>query len=111
MKLMKELNNDIYYLNKLKSDLDFITNNMRGISIQEFEENGILKDAMLFKIIQVDEDNQHLAPEFKSLNKNIAWEQMHEMRNLLEFNYEELNLNKAYEMLTVLIPELLEIVK
>ena len=108
---MKEIKNDVYYLNRIKSDIDFISSHMQGVSVQEFKQNEVLKDAMLFRIIQVDENNQHLTSELKATHKNKHWVEVQEMRDILEKDYALLDLNKAYEMLTITIPKLIESIK
>ncbi len=44
---------DGYYLEKMKNDLLFIDRNMLGVTKPEFEENEILQDSMMFRLIQI----------------------------------------------------------
>jgi len=42
---MDNVKNDTYYVQKLKSDLEFIVTHMRGIDIKELNGNEILLDS------------------------------------------------------------------
>ena len=108
---MDEIKNDNYYLKKIKNDLEFIVKHMDGIAIQAFERDEVLIDSMLFRIIQIAENNEHLTKDFKSAHKDIPWTAIKGMRNRIVHDYGFIDLTKVYETLIKSVPELLEFIK
>ena len=43
---MDNIKNDSYYIQKIRTDLEFITAHMHGIDIEELNENEVLLDAV-----------------------------------------------------------------
>ena len=66
---MDNTKNDLYYLEKIKSDLSFIVEHMKSIDIQELNENEILLDSMLFRMIQISENAKKLTEDYKGSKK------------------------------------------
>lgn len=108
---MDEIKDDKYYLKKIKNDLEFMLTQMKGLSQADFENNAVLIDSMLFRIIQVAENNERLTKTFKDANKDIPWAAIKGMRNRIVHDYGVIDLTKVYETLIKSVPELLEIIK
>ena len=53
--------------------LEFIVIHMQDIGIQELNENEILLDSMLFRMIQLSENAKRLSEEYKQERKRIPW--------------------------------------
>ena len=53
---MDNTKNDHYYLDKIKTDLAFIVAHMKDVDAQELNDNEILLDSMLFRMIQISEN-------------------------------------------------------
>lgn len=81
LKFMDNVKSDNYYLNKINKDLRFICLHMAGVSIKELQNNEILLDSMLFRLIQVSENSKKLSIEFKNDNSNIPWNDIYGLRN------------------------------
>ena len=102
---------DKYYIQKIVSDLQFIINNIGGKSLKEFESNDLLVDSMLFRLIQVAENNEKLSEKFRNDNKNIPWRDIKGMRNRIVHDYGVVDLELVYLTLTKSVPELLDHLK
>ena len=50
---MDNIKNDDYYVNKLLKDIKFIIEKTNGITLNELEENEVLCDSVLFRLIQI----------------------------------------------------------
>jgi len=50
---MDNIKNDSYYVQKIRMDLEFVTAHMSGVDIEELNENEVLLDSMLFRMIQI----------------------------------------------------------
>ncbi len=53
---MDNKKDDYYYAQKIKQDLLFITVHMRNISQDELNEDEVLLDSMMFRMIQISEN-------------------------------------------------------
>lgn len=68
---MDNIKNDAYYIQKIRQDLEFIVIHMQDIGIQELNENEILLDSMLFRMIQLSENAKRLSEEYKQERKKF----------------------------------------
>lgn len=107
---MDNIKNDAYFLNKIRQDLAFIVKNMRNIDIEELNENEILLDSMLFRMIQISENSKKMSDAYKAENNSIPWMAMYGLRNRIVHDYGSVDLNIVYDTLKNDIPELLEMV-
>ena len=105
---MDNKKSDAYFLSKIKQDLAFIVKNMRDIGIEELNENEILLDSMLFRMIQISENSRKLSDEYKDENSSIPWMALYGLRNRIVHDYGSVDLNIVYDTLKRDIPELLE---
>ena len=70
---MDNVKNDKYYLEKIISDLRFIIEHTKGKTKDEIENNDLLVDSIMFRIIQIAENNSRLSEEFKKKYSEIPW--------------------------------------
>ena len=50
---MDNVKNDTYYIKKMLKDIKFIIEKTEGITPEELEENEVLCDSVLFRLIQI----------------------------------------------------------
>ena len=50
---MDNVKDDDYYVQKVKKDVLFIVMHMRDVDAEELDENEVLLDSMLFRMIQI----------------------------------------------------------
>lgn len=104
---MDNIRNDRYYLEKIISDLDFIIEQTKGKTQNEIEENILLIDSIMFRLIQIAENNSRLSDEFKSKHTEISWMAIMRMSNKIVHNYGA-NMTMVYDTVTRRIPEMYE---
>ena len=97
--------NDVYYLNKLLEDMDFVIGHMDGVSLRQLEENEILLDAMLFRLIQISENAKKLTEEYRLAHK-MPWKDIFGLRNRIVHDYGDVDLGVVYYTLCDDIPAL-----
>ena len=105
---MDNIKNDAYYIQKIRQDLEFIVIHMQDIGIQELNENEILLDSMLFRMIQLSENAKRLSEEYKQERKRIPWNAIYGLRNRSVHDYGNVDLDVVFETLKNDIPELLK---
>lgn len=103
---MDNLKNDRYYLEKILTDLSFILAHTDGITKEEFTENEILIDSVLFRLIQVSENSDRLTENFRMRHDNIPWHAMKGMRNRIVHEYGDVDLTIIYDTVNQDLPKL-----
>lgn len=104
---MQNEKTDAYYEEKIILDLRFIASHMKGVTIQELNENEILLDSMLFRMIQISENAKKLSDEYRFEKDNIPWNAMYGLRNRIVHDYGNIDLAVVYDTLKNDIPILL----
>ena len=105
---MDNVKHDNYYIQKIRQDLEFIVIHMKDVDIEELNENEILQDSMLFRMIQLSENAKKLTDQYKQTHSNIPWNAMYGLRNGIVHDYGNVDLNIVFETLKNDIPQLLE---
>lgn len=108
---MDNVKNDNYYIQKIKQDLEFIVIHMHNVDASELNENEVLLDSMLFRMIQISENTRKLSEEYKHEHSHIPWNALYGLRNRIVHDYGNVDLNIVYETLKIDIPDLLEMMK
>ena len=104
-----ESKDDLYYLNKIIDDLQFIIKHTKGLTIEDMMDNELLVDSIMFRIIQISENNNHLSNAFRANNSNIPWASIKGMRNKIVHDYGIINYEMVYDTVNNQIPEMLKI--
>lgn len=106
---MDNVKNDAYYLDRLRTDMEFIVRHMNGTSREELSKNELLLDSMLFRLIQISENVKKLSDEYKEKHPNVPWLAVSGLRNRIVHDYGSVDLSIVYSTLKDDIPELLEL--
>ena len=107
---MDNLKNDTYYIQKIIQDLNFIVLHMKDVDIEELNENEVLLDSMLFRMIQLSENAKKLSDEYKMKNSNVPWNAIYGLRTRIVHDYGNVDLNVVFETLKNDVPELLVLI-
>ena len=105
---MDNTKNDQYYLEKIKTDIGFIDAHMKDVDLQELNENEVLLDSMMFRMIQISENAKKLSAEYKTEKSSLPWDELSGLRNRIVHDYGNVVLDIVYETLRYDIPVLLE---
>ncbi|SFU75518.1 HepT-like ribonuclease domain-containing protein [Butyrivibrio sp. M55] len=105
---MDNIKNDNYYLEKIKKDIAFIVIHMKDVDLKALNENEVLLDSMMFRMIQISENSKKLSVEYKKGKPDLPWDEMSGLRNRIVHDYGNVDLNIVYETLKYDIPELME---
>lgn len=95
-----------FFIDKILKDIDFIMKQMSLIREQEFGENPLLLDSMMFRLIQISENAKRIDDNFKARNKSIPWFEMYGLRNRIVHDYGNVDLSIVFNTLVKDIPEL-----
>ena len=108
---MDNVKNNEYYIKKIIVDLSFIIEHTENLTRTELDENEILIDSIMFRLIQISENSDKLTDEFKSQHIYIPWRAMKGMRNRIVHEYGNVDLTVVYNTVKNDLPELLRELK
>ena len=104
---MDNVKDDSYYVDKLKTDLAFISLHISGKSREDFDADEVLQDSMMFRLIQISENAKKISAEFKVLHGDIPWVDVYGLRNRIVHEYGNVDLSIVYDTLVYDIPDFL----
>ena len=108
---MIKTKNDAYYLEKIIFDLEFIIKNTKWLTQREMESNELLIDSIMFRIIQIAENNAKLSDSFKADYPDIPWGAIKGMRNRIVHDYGDVSMLIVYDTVINGIPEMYNLIK
>ena len=103
---MDNKKDDRYYLEKIISDLKFVIDHTNGKTKEEIENNELLIDSIMFRIIQISENNGKLSDQFKQAHKDVPWLAIKGMRNRIVHDYGFVDLSVIYDAVIYGMPEM-----
>ena len=96
-----------YYIKKIVIDLAFIIEHTSELTQKELENNEVLVDSVMFRLIHVSENSDKLSDNFKEDHADIPWRAMKGMRNRIVHEYGNVDLAVVYNTIKNDIPKLL----
>lgn len=106
-----------------KDDLDFLadmlfyarqaleTAQAIELSWEEFEDNHIYQNASIRCVEVTGEASNKISRDTKKALPEIPWDDVYGMRNILIHDYDEVDLQKVWQTVTVDIPSLIDILE
>ena len=108
---MDNIKDNRYYIKKIVTDLAVILEHTESLTQDELEDNEILVDSVMFRLIQISENSDKLTDDFKTYFASIPWRAMKGMRNRIVHEYGNVDLAVVYDTVKNDIPELLRELK
>lgn len=91
--------------------IQLINQYMKDIDREAFEENTEKQDAVLRRIIIVGEATKRLSVEFRNQHSDIPWKKIAGMRDVLSHDYDEVDLDEVWSVVTWSLPELYQYIQ
>ena len=108
---MDNVKNDAYYVKKMLKDILFIIEKTKGITLEELEENEVLCDSVLFRLIQISESSGKLSQAFKESHRGIPWQAIKGMRNRIVHEYGDVELDVVHQTIAEDMPEICKLLE
>ena len=105
---MDNVKDNAYYLNKVVKDLGFIIGHTSGITKEKLEQDEVLQDSVMFRLIQVSENATRLTDDFKQRYREVPWQAIKGMRNKIVHEYGNVDLTIIFDTVTKDITKLSE---
>ncbi len=103
---MDNTKDDRYYIEKILADLKFLIDHTAGKTKEEIEQDELLIDSVMFRIIQISENNGKLTESFKAAHADVPWLAIKGMRNRIVHDYGYVDLTVVYDTVIHGIPEM-----
>lgn len=97
-----------YYIAQMLKDLQFLIEHTREITFDNIDNDEVLLDSIMFRLIQISENSERLDSDFKAMNADIPWRAIKGMRNRIVHEYGDVELSVVYETVVTDIPNLYE---
>ena len=108
---MDNLKTDYYYIVKIIEDIDAVQKYMGTLSYEQFNDNELVIDAVLFRLIQMTESIKKLSKELREKHKDVQWNQIIGFRNGIVHDYGNTDYAIVYDIATQDIVTLKETLK
>lgn len=108
---MDNIKGNQYYLDRIKTDLEFVIAHTQGKTKEEIEADELLIDSIMFRIIQIAENNSRLTDQFKAEHSEVPWIAIKGMRNKIVHDYGYVDLTIVYDTVIHGIPNMYEKLK
>ncbi len=102
---------DRYHIGKVLEDIRFINDKMGGVTQEALQQDAVLCDSMMFRLIQISEQSSSISDDLKRAHKEIPWTDISGLRNRIVHDYGNVDLKIVYDALTKDIPELQELLE
>ena len=93
---MDNIKNDEYYLTKIIEYIDFAINSVSKATREEFNNNEILINAIMFSFIQISEYSNKLSSDYKLSKKDVPWNKIKGIRNVIVHDYDIVDTEIVY---------------
>ncbi len=107
---MDNVKDNQYYVNKILDNIKFIVEHMEDVSKEQFIENDVLADSMMFRIVQISENANKLSDDYIESHSDFPLNYVRGLRNKLVHDYGIIDLNIIYDILKSDIPELYRLI-
>ncbi len=97
---MDNRKNDKYYINKVIENIDYITKYTNNLSYDEYSDNDLIIDAVVFRLVQMVENINHISKEYKDSHPDIEWGLIVGFRNGIVHDYGKTDYTIVYEIVT-----------
>ena len=108
---MDNIKNNQYYISKIITDISFVIEHTKDLTQLEIENNEILVDSVMFRLIQISENSDKLTDEFKCCHSFVPWRAIKGMRNRIVHEYGEVDLYIVHQTITRDIPDLCSLIE
>ncbi len=98
-------------MEKIVADLKFIIDHMQGMTQAEKQENDLLIDSVMFRIVQIAENGAKLTDVFREAHPGIPWTAIRGMRNRIVHNYGIVSMTIVYDTVVNHIPKMYAMLK
>ncbi|MBP0014057.1 MAG: DUF86 domain-containing protein [Roseofilum sp. SBFL] len=83
----------------------------QGLDAKTLAENIEKQDAILRRITIIGEATKRLSKEFRNQHSAIPWKEMAGMRDVITHDYDEVDMDEVWKVISINLPELLNYIE
>lgn len=96
-----------YFVKKIIEDIEFILDNTKDLSCEDFEEDIFLNNTVCFRFIQISENAKKIPNSICINYPNIPWNKISGLRNRIVHDYGNIMLDIVFNTIVEDLPKLL----
>ena len=97
---MDNRKNERYYIEKVFENIDAIILYAKDLSYDDFINDSIVIDAIMFRLVQMAENISRISKEFRERHFNIKWGEIIGFRNGIVHDYGKTDYSIVYEIVS-----------
>lgn len=105
---MDNTKNNLYFLEKMISDLKYSISLLKEVTFEEFENNQLLIDSICFRIVQVSENSNRLSKDLIEKYSGLPFRVLKGLRNRIVHDYGAVNYLIVFETAKNDLPQYLD---
>lgn len=83
----------------------------QGLDSKSLAENIEKQDAILRRITIIGEATKRLSKDFRNQHPTIPWKEMAGMRDVITHDYDEVDMDEVWKVISINLPELLNYIE
>ncbi len=103
---MDNLKDDKYYMKKAIKEIETIQSYTSDMSYEEFEDDELTIDAVMFRLVQMVEHIKKISKEYRDEHDDIKWVQIFGFRNGIVHDYGRTDYTVVFEIIKNDLPVL-----
>ncbi|MBN2650991.1 MAG: DUF86 domain-containing protein [Spirochaetales bacterium] len=101
------LNKDLQNIIDIKESIEKIIDYTKHINkLKDFEENSLVKDAVLMNFVSIGESVARLSDDFRDKYGNISWSSIKGLRNIIAHDYFGIDIEEIWQIVCSKLPAL-----
>jgi|SRR5680860_102850 len=97
-----------FYLEDILQSASRVVHYTQGMTLQQFQENGLVFDAVVRNLEIIGEAAKHLPAEAKAMMPDIEWSKAAAFRDVIAHHYFGLSVNVIWDVAQNKVPEIAE---
>ncbi len=97
---------DEHNISKMIDLIQKIQNYCLNLTYDDFINDEMLTEACVFNLAQLGETSHKISDDFVKLHPELTWNELYGLRNRLIHDYQGVNLNLVWEIITEDLPRL-----
>ena len=104
LRFMDNIKDDFYYVKRILQSVEVLTRYLSNKSLEDFLNDGYLRDAVENRFTKMAEDTSRLSKEFKITHSEIPWGAISKIRNTICHDYDVVDADSLYKTIGIDFP-------
>lgn len=106
LKFMDNIKTPKYFIEKILKDISFCIDNLKDVTLEDFNSDEVLSSAISFKFVQISENVKKLSNDIYNMYPDVPWMKISGLRNRIVHDYGSIQLDIIFDTVKNNLPEL-----